>query len=166
MEKHDLRVPVTGVAPIDQMVGDDELDTQLLREMSSVSEAYLSSFDWCKRIRQTYFGKGYGGIVAVFLYLIEPTRDDVDEWLWVVVGDVPPAYLVVDECRTPSQALEGYIEEMHKWVLLAKANQSSHDVIPVNVPATAENAVLLENRLKVLREVIVPAFRESEIKRA
>ena len=86
----------------------------------------------------------------------------VDEWLWVVVGDVPSAYLVIDDCKTPSQALDGYIWEMSKWVELAKQGHISDEVIPVNAPATPEYAEMLEGRLKVLRETIVPAFQSSE----
>ena len=90
----------------------------------------------------------------------------MDEWLWVISCDVSPAYLVTDSCKTPSQALEGYIEEVFKWIQLAKQGRSSKDVIPVYMPATPENAANVENRIKVLREVIVPAFREAETVRA
>jgi hypothetical protein len=91
---------------------------------------------------------------------------DIDEWLWVISCDLSPAYLVTDSCKTPSQALEGYVEEVLKWIQLAKQGHSSKNVIPVYVPATPENAADVEKRLKVLREVIVPAFREAEIIRA
>jgi hypothetical protein len=166
MDNSDIKVPVKGVVPLNQMFGGDDEDIKLLRIMASSAENYLSCFPWCGRIREMYFGDGYGGIVAVFLFHIEPSRDAVDDWIWVVYGDVPPAYLVTDVCKTPSQALEGYVEEMLKWVELAKQGRSSRDVIPVNVPATPENAANLETRLKLLQEVIVPAFREAETERA
>jgi len=164
-DKND-KIPVTGVVPIDQMVGDDDEDIRLLRIMAAGAENYVRCFRWCKKIREIYFGDGYGGSVAVFLFRIEPSRVDVDEWIWVVFGDVPPAYLVTDTSKTPSQALERYIEEVSKWVELAKEGRSSVNVVPVHVPATPENAAELENRLKILREVIVPAFREAETVRA
>ena len=117
-------------------------------------------------VRESYFGDGYGGVAAVFLFHIEPSRPHVDEWLWVISCDISPAYLVTDSCKTPSQALEGYVEEVSKWVQLAKQGQSSGDVIPVHIPATPENAIGVESRLRVLRETIVPAFREAEAVRA
>lgn len=153
--------PVKGVIPIDQIFGDDEEDIKLLLVMASEAQTYIQSFSWCKSIRETYFGNGFGGVVAVFFFRIEPYRKGLDEWLWVVVGDVPPAYLVIDDCKTPSQALEGYIEEMSKWVKLAKQGRSSKKVIPVNIPSTPENASQLEGRLKFLGEVIVPAFQTA-----
>jgi hypothetical protein len=160
------KIPVKGVVPIDQMVGGDDEDIRLLRVMASGAQDYIRSFPWCKSIREVYFGDGYGGVVAVFLFHIEPTRADVDEWLWVVSCDVSPAYLVTDSCKTPSQALEGYIEEVSKWIVLAKQGRSSKDVIPVYMPATPENAADVERRIKILREVTVPAFREAETIRA
>ena len=159
-------VPVKGVVPIDQMSGDDEEDTRLLQAMASEAQAYIQGFPWCKSVREAYFGDGFGGIVAIFLFRIEPSKANVDEWLWVVVGDLPSAYLVIDKSENPSQALEGYIDEMSKWVKLAKTGKSSKSVIPVNVPATPENAELLEGRLKFLHEVMVPAFQVAEVERA
>lgn len=159
-------VPVRCVIPLTQMVGGDEEDSRLLRIMADGAENYLRCFKWCTGIRETFFGDGYGGIVAVFLFRIERGSPDVDEWLWVIFGDVPPAYLVTDECKTPSEALTGYIGEMSKWVALAKEGRSSVDVIPVYVPPTPENADDLAKRLTLLREVVVPAFREAETMRA
>jgi hypothetical protein len=159
-------IPVTGVVPLAQMAGGDDEDSRLLEVMATGAENYLRSFPWCKSIREIYFGDGYGGVAAVFLFHIEPAREGVDEWLWVISCDVSPAYLVTDSCKTPSQALEGYIDEVSKWMQLAKQGRSSKDVIPVYMPATPENASDIERRLKILREVIVPAFRETETKGA
>jgi hypothetical protein len=166
MDKDKARIPVRGVVALGQMIGGDDEDTKLLREMASGAEKYLRSFPWCKNIREVYFGDGYGGVVAVFLFRIEPSRGDVDEWLWVISCDVSPAHLVTDSCGTPSQALEGYIEEVQKWVQMAKYGRSSKDVIPVYMPPTPENAADVDRRLQVLREAIVPAFREAEAVRA
>ncbi len=156
-------IPVKFVIPADQLFGDDEQDTRLLRQMAKRAAAFLQDFNWCKSIRESYFGDGYGGIVAIFLFRIDPIGPEIDEWLWVIVGDIPPAYLVIDKSNTPSLALEGYIEEMSKWVQLAKKGKSSKKVIPVNVPATPDNAKLLEERLNIFTEILVPAFRQSEI---
>jgi hypothetical protein len=154
-------LPVDGVVRLAQMVGGDDEDTKLLGIMAAGAQNYIQCFPWCKGIREAYFGDGYGGIAAVFLFRIEPARAGLDEWLWVVFGDVPPAYLVTDACKTPAQTLEIYIEEVAKWVELAKQGKSSNDVIPVYVPSTPENAADLEKRLTVLREVLVAAFRET-----
>ncbi len=151
---------------LDQMTGQDDEDAKLLHLMAAGAEKYLRSFPWCKSIREVYFGDGYGGVAAVFLFHIEPSQDGVDEWLWVISCDVSPAYLVTDSCKTPSQALAGYVEEVSKWVQLAKQGRSSKEVIPVYMPATPENAASVEDRLKILQTVIVPAFQAAEVERA
>jgi hypothetical protein len=166
MDNNENKIPAKGVVPLDQMVGGDDEDTKLLRVMASGAQNYIRSFPWCKAIREAYFGDGYGGVAAVFLLHIDPAGSDVDEWLWVISCDVSPAYLVTDTRKTPSQALEGYIDEISKWIDLAKQGRSSNDLIPVYMPATPENAADVERRIKVLREVIVPAFREAEAVRA
>ncbi len=166
MNDNDPRVPVKGVVPLAQMAGDDDEDTKLLKAMASGAADFLECFPWCRKIRSSYFGDGFGGIVGVFLFYIEPSRQGVDEWLWVVFGDVPPAFLVIDHAKTPSQALQTYIGEVARWVELAKKGRSSKEVIPVYLPATPENAVDVESRLKMLREVVVPGFQEAENVRA
>lgn len=155
--------PIHGVGPIDGIFCEDEEESQLLRNMAQEAQNYLQSFTWCKEILEAYFGGGYGGIVAVFLFRISPSSPEVDEWLWVVVGDLPPAYLVIDASKTPSQALKSYIREMSKWVEAAKRGSLSANVIPVNMPRTWENAEALEERLRILEKAIVPAFEANEV---
>jgi hypothetical protein len=155
--------PVKGIIPIDELFGEDAEDTQLLQAMAIEARSYIEGFAWCNKIQSAYFGDGYGGIVAVFLFQIDPAHAEVDEWLWVVVGDLPSAYLVLDNASYPSEALEAYIEEMYEWVTLAKQGRASEEVIPVNAPATPEFATMLEGRLSFLRDTIVPAFCENEM---
>ncbi len=153
-------IPVTGVIPIDRMMGSDGEDTRLLRSMASQAQEYLLCFRWCKKIREVYFADGYGGVIALFFARIEPAQAGVDEWLWVVIGDdFPPAYLVTEECKTPLQAFERYIDGLAQWIQLAKQGKSSKDLMPIYVPANAENAAELDRKLKFLREVALPQFQ-------
>jgi hypothetical protein len=151
-------VDFSKVEPASQMKGDSEHDTELLKQMLKEAQAYLSAFDWCEAIRESHFGLGVGGVVAVFLFRIIPSREGVDEWLWVVVGDLPPAYLVTDENPTPVSALEAYAEEMKAWVAAAEEGRSVEDFIPVNVPPTHENVEGLKRRLTFLTTEIIPRF--------
>jgi hypothetical protein len=158
--------PVGFVIPIEQLFGEDEEETQLLRSMAEQAEAYLTRFPWCQSIKAKYFGAGVGKVLAVFLFNIVPSRANVDEWVWVVVGDIPPAYLVIDECKSPSSVLVAYIREMRRWIQLALQGRTSSEVIPVNVPPTAEWAGKLKKRMDFLQENILPRFQEDEIERA
>jgi hypothetical protein len=143
------------------MVGEDDAETQKLRSMECEARDFITHFDWCDSIRELYFGAGVGDVFAVFLARIRPARYSVDEYLWIVVGDIPSAYLVTDDCPNPKEALEGYIWEMRKWVALAKEGRTSEDVIPVNVPATPEWAKTLEGRLDTLEQKRIPAWFAS-----
>jgi hypothetical protein len=137
-------VDFTKIVPIKQMAGDSSQDTELLKQMLKEAETYLSAFDWCESIAESYFGLGVGGVVAVFLFRIIPGSAEVDEWLWVVVGDLPPAYIVAEDNPTPVSALEAYIEEMSVWVTAVEKGRPVDEVIPVNVPPTRENAKRLK----------------------
>src|SRR5262249_27562849 len=115
----------------------------------------VRSFTWCKSVEESFAGIAIPGVVGVFLFRIEPVQSEVDSWLWVVVGDLPPAYLVVDDAPNPPCALKAYIDEMQRWVDAVKAGGSLEDVIPVNVTPTIEHARMLEQRLRFLAEEIV-----------
>jgi hypothetical protein len=102
---------VKGVVPIKRMRGDDAEDTALLAQLESSALKYLSSFDWCSSVRDAYFGDGYGGIVAVFLFRIVPARPSTDEWLWVVVGDLPSAHMGTRDLKSPYEVLREYVRQ-------------------------------------------------------
>jgi hypothetical protein len=149
-------LPVSGVTPISLMAGEDEAETEKLRSMERKARDFIAQFDWCGEVRDFYFGAGVGDVFAVFLAHIKPAQPSVDEYLWIVVGDIPSAYLVTESCADPKEALVGYVWEMRKWVALAREGRTSDDVIPVNAPATPEWAEALSGRLDALDQKIIP----------
>jgi len=83
-------IDFTKLIPCADVAGDDPEDTALLEEMIERGTTYLARFAWARQIRECYLGDiSVGGVVAVLLFRIEPSAD-VDEWLWVVIGDLPP----------------------------------------------------------------------------
>jgi hypothetical protein len=163
MDETSHGIPVKGVIPLAQMRGGDEEDTHLLKLLAVHAQEYLSRFRWCKKIYEVYFGDGYGGVIAIFLFRIEPSQRDVDEWLWVVTGnDFPPAYLVTDICKTPLQVFERYLSGLEEWIHLAKKGKSSKEVMPIYVPPTPQNASELERQLTFLREIVLPEFQKPK----
>ena len=115
----------------------------------------LLFYDWCLEITQSYVGLFYPGIVGVFLMNIETSSDDIDNWLWVIVGDLPKIYITCDEAPNAACALDGYIGAMSEWVDAARTGSSIEGIVPVNLPANPENAGKLETRLKFLdREIL------------
>ena len=156
------RLGLRGVVPVDEMAGDEPEDTALLGKLRDDASKYLLSFSWCVSILETYYGDGVGGIIGVFLFRFLPTRPDIDEWLWVVVGDLPPAYFVTDDLKSPFEVLEAYIEHRSRWIEYAsKGETPPDDVMPVEVTPTPELAKELQGRLSTLREHILPFFRKE-----
>jgi len=156
-----FNIDINKVTPIMEYQGEDEEDTALIRRMEETAYTYLMSFTWCKKICESYVGIGIGGVIGVFLYRIEPSRGDIDEWLWIVAGDLPPAYITTERARTPAAALDAYIGEMEEWVAAAREGRDVSALIPVNAEPNRENAVLLDRRLRFLDREVLSYLRED-----
>ena len=154
---------IEALTPISAMDRGDPEDDYSLGQFADRAEQFLLSKRWCKSIRNGYFGLGNEGILGVFLFEISPGHPDVDDWLWVVTGDLPPAYLVCDLSPDPPSALRSYIREMRRWVEAVHEGRSIDDeIIPVNAPATREYADMLESRLDLLEELVLSQYDEAE----
>ena len=145
--------------PVDSIEGEDAVETRLLQQMAREARDFLNAQDWCARIDQQFLAYGVGGVVAVFLTEITPASIDVDRSLWVIVGDLPPAWIIADDNPTAADALDAYCLEMELWVEAIKGGKSVENLIPVNVAPTLENAEQLGGRLVFLRSEILPRAR-------
>jgi hypothetical protein len=160
--KNDCPVNVERMKPVDSIEGEDAADTKLLREMAVEARDFISTNEWCEHLDRQYLAYGVGGVVAVFLVQITPASEDVDACLWVVVGDLPPAYIVVEDNPTAADALDAYCSEMEAWVEAVKNGESVDELIPVNGPPTREYAEQLSGRLAYLRSKILSLARAEE----
>ncbi len=108
-----------------------------------------------------YVGRGaaVGGVVAFFLVRFRAPAGGTDPWLWVVVGDLPSAYFVVDEGSDPVEALEAYCEPMEAWTEAVLASRPLDDVFAVAAQPTEANARALLRRLAFLRAEVIPAWK-------
>jgi len=157
----DDAAPVPDVIAVEQMSGDDEEDTTLLREMLEQAKNYVHSFSWCDSIISSLFAGGVGKVFAIFLFKINSSHRDVDPWEWVFVGDIPPTYLPLEDASSKKAAFECYLDGMGRWVAVAREGrepQPEDCCPPVNVPPTPEWAETLDSRLRMLSEVIKPIF--------
>jgi hypothetical protein len=153
------------LTPAKRIIGDDERDTVLLRAMADEAKRYISSFSWCKEVLDSYFGGGVGGIFAVFFFHVRSSRPDVEPWIWIIVGDIPPAYLPLTDCRTPAEVFRTYMRGMSNWVELARNSQKGtpeQGVPPVNVPATPEWAERINQKLYGLTLAVKPFFEGKD----
>jgi hypothetical protein len=155
--------PLPDLGSVVALTGDDPpRQTEEFRDIHERACKYLLSHSWAAAIEQEYLGGGIDGILFIFLFKIQPARVGVDSWVWVIVGDIPSAYITCDECKTPYEALDGYIGEMEQWVEAVRAGKSVAELIPVNVPPTAKYAEMLSQRLDFLEENILPYLEGAD----
>jgi hypothetical protein len=137
--------------------GEDAEDTQLLREMAAEARAYMEQFEWCPAIESIHLALGVGGVVGAFLFQFDEIIEDDDDALWVVVGDLPSAYVIVEPDDDGISALDRYCELMEDWVFNVVKGKSLEDSFPVDAEATQENAEMLRQRILFLRKEIIDA---------
>ncbi|MDH5694114.1 MAG: hypothetical protein OEZ47_13535 [Gammaproteobacteria bacterium] len=147
--------------PVSEMCGESDDETIELNSYLTNATEYLSSFSWHKGIKNSYFGMGVGGIFSIFLFEIIPKTSNVDNFVWVVVGDIPPAYITCEEAPNPACALDGYIGAMLEWVDAVEVGGSIEGLIPVNAPPSKEYAKMLKSRLAFLDERILSNYKED-----
>ena len=126
-----------------------------VRALAEQARNFLASHEWCADIRSQHLALAISGVIGVFHFRIRPALPDVDEDLWVVVGDLPPAYIVTPKAEGWQEALRGYVREMSRWVRAVHARRSVKDLIPVNAPASREHARQLGSRLSFIRKHLI-----------
>ena len=156
-----MTIDFSKVIPIAELSGEDAAETAELAEMSSRASTFLRSFRWCRSITTSYAGIVIPGVVGVFLFNLTPAERGVDEWLWVIVGDLPPAYVTTDDAPNPAAALDAYIGEMEQWVEAARSGRSVENLIPVNVPPTPEYVQKLSKRLQMLDDLVLSDYEDD-----
>ena len=160
-EERQKELPIEGMVVAQEAVGDDEEDTNLIRQMGKAASDYCNGFEWCDSVQQVYFGGGVGGILCVFLLSIVPAREGIGEWIWVVLGDIPAAYLPLEDSSSPKEVFDTYLRGINNWVSFAKKGKTGtpdDGVPPIDAPATPENAAILERRLGLIKELLTPIF--------
>jgi hypothetical protein len=118
------------------------------------ARAYLLRTGYWRSVERLECGLAVAGVFGVFLAKAEPAAPDVDREVWVVVGDLPPLYLVTDDIDTPEEALTAYIDHRRAWVDAVRANHSVAHLAPVDVEPTREWATALARRLDMLAELL------------
>jgi hypothetical protein len=155
-----VAVDMTTVAPLESFVPEYEEDLALFNADVEEARRYLASQKWCERIESLYLGITVPGIVLVCLADIVPLAN-ADPRVWVIVGDIPPAYIDTTVASTPGSALDAYIFQMSRWVDAVEDNGELADLIPVNAPPTADYAAALRKRLDLLRDEVLGAYQDQ-----
>lgn len=163
IEQKGLQI-AAGLVPSHNILGDDNTDTAILRKMAADADGFIRTHPWCAAVLDSFFGDGIGGIFAVFFFHIRPSRPDVDPWIWIMVGDVPPAYLPLTDCDSPAAAFRMYMRGMSKWVALARKGRTgtaADGVPPLRIPSTPEWAERVNQKLYGLTLTVQPLFDDE-----
>ena len=145
------------------MIQASQIKDPEVRALAVEAEEFVTSQCWCRKVTGVRLAWAATGVLGVFQVDLAPAQPGVDSTLWVVVGDVPPAYLVLDESPTWREALRGYVAEMLQWVHAVKHGLPLDDVIPVEAEPSLEHAEMLAGRLAFIEtEIIEGAGGEVE----
>ena len=86
-------------------------------KLSEDAQNYLGSFHWCKRIINGWLSHEWGYILGIFYFEIEPLKESsADKFVWIVVGDLPSAYIDTVSATNALSALESYVFLMEDWI--------------------------------------------------
>jgi hypothetical protein len=96
--------------PEDLLLTSDREEPAELTELAKEARAYLEYHTWCKGVEKIDFALGFSK-VAVFHCRIKP-RPGEGQDLFVIVGDIPPLYLDLEDAPTAHEALEMYVDIM------------------------------------------------------
>ena len=137
----------------------EDIDEQL--EYLKEATAFLLSHKWCDNIVESWYDKGWAGILAVFLFKIIPKGEGVDTFVWVITGDLPPAYIDIDSALNGTCAIKAYTDIMEDWVDCVFKKKNVAECYPINVPPTKEYAKMLKTRIDFIRKEILSLFPED-----
>ena len=116
------------------------------------AKQYLENFDWCVSVKNGWFDEDFRVYdkIGVFLFEIEPLNDSIDDFIWVIVGDLPSVYLD-KSVKSGLEALEIYCDLMQDWVDNIRVGKTVSECYPIPVDPNLENAELLNNRILFIR---------------
>lgn len=147
------------VVPLTDPLDDDPVEAEGLRELGEEADHFLAGTPFCRSVRERYFGYGAAGVLGVFLFRIRHRDAEGPEWLWVIVGDLPPAILWSSWMTSPERALEAYVGSMREWTHAVASGAPVEGLIQVDVPATPDWADALRPRLNYIEASLLPECR-------
>jgi len=151
----DIEIDSDGLQEESKIKGDGAEDTALLREMAVEAREYVKDFDWCPAVAKVHLAFGVGGVVAVFLVQFEEAIEGGEDALWVIVGDLPSAYVDVESGDDGMAALARYCSMMEDWSFNVLKDLSLEECFPVAAEATHEHAEMLRERIAFIHTEIL-----------
>jgi hypothetical protein len=162
MDTKVIKELINDLEDLNYLSATNESDKVIL-ELSKRATAYLLSHPWCVDIVNGWLAISWNEeILGVFLYEIKSNIENFDQYIWMIVGDLPSVYIDIESATNPKDALSCYIDIMNDWVEAVNNNEHVEDCYPVEVPPTKENASMLKHRLNMLENYLNGEFDEID----
>lgn len=132
--------------------------TEFYHELAKVYEeakVYLLGFAWCHKIIESSIYLNLGSTLCIFVFEIENSASNDDNYLWVIAGDIPPMYLDTHGAKTTTQVVEDYIRLAEDWINHVKLGKSIKNCYPFKAKPTIEMAALLEKRTSFMKNTLM-----------
>jgi hypothetical protein len=123
--------------------------------LAKEANLFLKGHNWCKAIEKQWLAANWDNILIVFYFDLIPNSSDVDDHVWIIVGDIPPAYIDIESANNETEAVRAYTEIMDDWVQCVKSGRSVDDCYPINVAPEKKYADMLDIRLQFIRKYIL-----------
>ena len=81
-----------------------------------IARTFLQSMPWHNGIVADYFGGGQLGLGAAFLFEVVSRNPNVPSFVWIVAGDMPAIYMVVDRAPNWVCAFDVYRRLALDWI--------------------------------------------------
>jgi hypothetical protein len=137
-----------------------------LKALHQEAKSYLLGFKWCAEIKDSFLYTNLGSVFCIFLLEIINTQSSKDNFLWVIVGDIPSMYLDVYGPKTTKQVVEDYIRLAGDWISHVKSGKSVDDCYPFKAEPTIELAELLEKRVSFMKNTLLDNMEDIIIHRS
>jgi len=128
--------------------------------MQERATQYIKGFPWCKAVTASSLYFNLGEKLCVFLYEIDNASSKEDNFLWIVVGDLPSMYLDIYGPKNTVHVLADYVDLAKDWISNVEAGLSVAGCYPFNLEPTAEIADLLKKRVVLIENAILANMDE------
>jgi hypothetical protein len=135
-------------------------------QLAADARRFLLAQGWCPGVRCVYFAEGFEHVAVFYCELVTSPGNPTD--CWVVIGDLPPAYLSTELCKTAIEALIGYVTEMLNVVDAFEKGDDVSELIPLltkdtflPLELTPDVMYMLADRLRFILTRVLPLFPDE-----
>lgn len=136
------------------LVGDMKEDKAFFK-LAKEAEFFLESHSWCKKVVNQWFSAGWEEMVLVFFFEIIPNSHAADNFVWIVVGDIPPCYIDIESAQNSNEVIQVYVEIMEDWINCVNNGESVENCYPVEAPPEKKYADMLSRRIQFIKDYII-----------